>query len=561
MSNIGEQRPKRKGVRRGAPKAKPQDQAAINPGGKAGVSKTTGSKAGSAKTGAPQAGTKGSAPSASHNQGSQQHDSQAKGQGGQRRSPNGKAGQGGHGGHRGAKGPARLRGAKADAQIRYTKGNGVKTRRLAASVLVRVEHSDGWVSPILDEALTQSPFDDRDRAFVANLVFSTTKMLGTVDAVLGQVMKSPIASLDPHVRATLRLGTWELIAGHAPDHAVVKSHVDAVASQVKGRHLVGFTNGVLRGVIREREDIHWLSTTDYPHDRAMAFALGYPLWLVEAARSRFGNETESFLRASNKVAPTCLRAIGDPDALVATLTEAGINAKAHPHVPGAVLLTQRGRSGDLDVVQAGQAVIQDAASQAVVLTAVDEMNAGDRAIDLCAAPGGKALGMAQHDLKVIANDLSEFRLQRLVDQMAQFQVPIRIHVGDGRTFTPEDGQVDLVLLDAPCSGLGVMRRRPEIRWRRQPDDIGTLATLQGELFDHALSLVKPGGKLVYSVCTWTEEETDGVIAAALERHPGLEALPFPLADLGQPTRHGMLMTPHRDQADGMFIAAFRKPVV
>ena len=437
----------------------------------------------------------------------------------------------------------------------HVKGSGVRTRRLAASVLARIEREEGWATPILDEALTAGDLDQRDKAFVSNLVFSTIRMQGTLDAVLNETLNTPIDKLDPQVRATLRIATWELLAGNAPDHAVVKSHVDAIAKASKSRHFIGFTNGVLRGVIRQRDQFDWLGTKVFPNDRAMAFALGYPYWIVELARDRFGDGTQQLLDKSNTPAPIILRAIGNPEALVEDLVAADINAKVHPKVPGAVVVHTRGRGADLQVVQEGRAVVQDAGSQAVVLAAVDGVSAGASVVDLCAAPGGKAIALAQHDLDVQANDRSEFRMKRLREQAARFGLTMRITVDDGKLFEPADGPVDLVLLDAPCSGLGVMRRRPEIRWHRLPDDITTLAALQGELFDAAVTMVKPGGKLVYSVCTWTEAETDGVVRAALERHPNLTVQPVPI-EAGTTTEFGTQLTPHQDESDGMYIAVF-----
>ncbi|WP_336249619.1 RsmB/NOP family class I SAM-dependent RNA methyltransferase [Stomatohabitans albus] len=530
MSGIGDQRPKRKAVRKSvSAKSQRADQykAAKSTPTKAegGKKQTTGSGNRASATGSGRKGHTADTRRTSHP--AQSRHSQRQ--------------------------PGRMPSARTTG---HNKGSGVRTRRLAASVLARVERDDSWATPILDEALTQTDLDGRDKAFVSNLVFSTIRMQGTLDAVLNQVLHTPIDQLDPQVRATLRVGTWELLAGHAPDHAVVKSHVDAIAKASKSRHFVGFTNGVLRGVIRQRQDFDWLGATTFPHDRAMAFGLGYPLWVVEFARERFGDRAQRVLEASNTPAPTILRAIGSVDALLNDMHDAGIEVTAHQHIPGALVVRTRGRGGDLPWVQQGRAVIQDAASQAVVLAAVDAMNAGDRAVDLCAAPGGKTIALAQHDVAVQANDLHDFRLQRLRDMADQFGLTIPITVGDARTFTPEGGLVDLVLLDAPCSGLGVMRRRPEIRWRQQPDDITGLATLQGELFDAAVRMVKPGGKLVYSVCTWTTAETDDVVRTALTRHPNVSVQGVPI-DVGTNTEFGVQLAPDTDETDGMYIAVFR----
>lgn len=534
MSGIGDQRPKRKEARKSvaaaSARAEQYKQAAKERADQARTQDGKGRKPGNGKAGTAKAG-------------SAKPGGQGKGHGGDRPQKLRQHGNGGSKGHRGQR------------RVGYVKGSGVRTRRLAASVLARIEREEGWASPILDEALNNTDLDPRAKAFVSNLVFSTIRMLGTLDAVLNETLNTPIDKLDPQVRATLRIATWELLAGNAPDHAVVKSHVDAIAKASKSRHFIGFTNGVLRGVIRQREQFDWLGTKEFPNDRAMAFALGYPYWIVELARERFGYEAQALLDKSNTPAPIILRAIGNPEALVEDLVAADVNAKAHPSVPGAVVVHTRGRGADLQVVRAGRAVVQDAGSQAVVLAAVDGMNAGASVVDLCAAPGGKAIALAQHDLEVQANDRSEFRMKRLREQAARFGLTMRITVDDGKLFEPEGGPVDMVLLDAPCSGLGVMRRRPEIRWHRQHHDITSLATLQGELVDAAVKMVKPGGKLVYSVCTWTVAETEGVVRAALERHPNLTVQPVPI-EAGSKTEFGVQLAPHKDESDGMFIAVF-----
>lgn len=552
MSGIGEQRPKRSSARRGVPKASARaDQYKA-------AAKERASGAGSAN-GPKTKAAGGFKPG--KGKGAATHQDAKKAKAGTTH-PSGERTEGKNQRNQGKSGQPRRHAAPVKGRMKsprtdgHNKGSGVRTRRMAASVLVRVEREDAWVTPVLDEALSASDLDPRDKAFISNLVFSTARMQGTLDAVLNQVLNTPIEKLDPQVRATLRVGTWELLAGHAPDHAVVKSHVDAIAKAAKSRHFIGFTNGVLRGVIRQRHDFDWLGAKEFPHDRAMAFGLGYPLWIVEQARERFANEAQTLLEASNTPAPTCLRAIGNPDVLLEEIQGAGVDAKAHPKVPGAIVLTQRGRSGDLPWVQDHRSVIQDAASQAVVLAAVSGMNAGDRAVDLCAAPGGKAIALAQHDLAVQANDQDAFRLQRLHELKDAFGLDIAISTEDGRTFSPASGLVDLVVLDAPCSGLGVMRRRPEIRWRRDPDTIGALAQLQGELLDAAVTMVKPGGKLVYSVCTWTTAETDEVIRAFLQRHTNVTVQPVPL-EVGTKTEFGVQLTPHHDQTDGMYIATFQ----
>ena len=231
-------------------------------------------------------------------------------------------------------------------------------------------------------------------------------------------------------------------------------------------------------------------------------------------------------------------------------------------------------------MRAGWAVVQDEASILVGHAAASGIPPGALAVDLCAAPGGKSGHLADRGLRVVAFDLNPRRaadITRRADAWgvephdailsvpaaggAQPAVPrpsagwVAVAVGDGRWPAVRPGSVRVVLLDAPCTGLGVARRRPEVRWRRQPGDIEALAALQGELLDAAARLVEPGGRLLYSVCTWTRSETIDAITAFLDRHPGAFIPQAPdVAGAGTPHGPGVLLTPDRDDTDGMFLA-------
>ena len=203
----------------------------------------------------------------------------------------------------------------------------------------------------------------------------------------------------------------------------------------------------------------------------------------------------------------------------------------------------------------GRAVVQDQASQVVGQVAGAGLPAGAVAIDLCAAPGGKSTHLAQQGLNVTAVDVHPGRLRRAQAMADRLGLSLRTVAGDGRTVDLPEGAADLVLVDAPCTGLGVVRRRPELRWRRGPADPRQLGALQVELLQRALALVRPGGRVVYSVCTWTQPETDDVVAAVIGDTAGVHTV---TVDGGTQTVHGVQLAPDIDEGDGMYIALLQR---
>jgi 16S rRNA (cytosine967-C5)-methyltransferase len=426
-------------------------------------------------------------------------------------------------------------------------------RRVAADALLRVHQRGAWASPVVDRALSASALDARDRAFAANLVFSALRWEGTLDWVLGHVVARGVDGVEPALLDVLRLGTWELRYGGAPAHAAVSAWVD-VAGAVVGGRATGFANGVLRAVARRGDDLPW---PDPATAEGAALALGYPRWVVEAARDRFGERGDAVLSAGNEPAPIALRAVAPVADVLAGLSAEGVAAAPGRLAPQSVLLDERGRRpADLAVVRDGAAVVQDESSQVVGAVAAAGLPAGARAVDLCAAPGGKATHMAQLGLAVLAMDRHPGRLARAARTAARTGLALAVAAADGRHPPLEPGRADVVLVDAPCSGLGVVRRRPELRWRRRPEDVPALHGEQVALLRSAVGLVRPGGRVVYAVCTWTEVETDAVVAEVLA--DGTVAVDPAVVPPGTATAHGRQLAPDRDGGDGMYVAVLQR---
>jgi 16S rRNA (cytosine967-C5)-methyltransferase len=461
------------------------------------------------------------------------------------------------------------RGSERVARAGRESGSGTVTARvLALDALMRIEEG-AYSHVVLPAMLGQTNLSDRDRAFATDLVYGSVRAQRRIDDLLGHVVKRPLPRLDPPVRAALRIGAYQLLRD-VPAHAAVGETVDAVAA--RSPRARGFVNANLRALTR--------LPRPWPEPREAAVALSYPDWLVARLSADLGvDDARDALAAMNEPAVVTLRPDPrrvTPGTLVDELRAAGADAEVGRLVADAVLVRGVGDPGRLPAVSEGRATPQDQGSQAVV--AVLAPKAGESIADLAAAPGGKATAAAERvgtDGLVVALDVDAGRV-RMVDGARHriglaWLAPV---VGDGRTPPLRAGSFDRVLVDAPCSGLGVLRRRPDARWRLQPDTIDELAALQRELLAAAAPLVRPGGLLVYSVCTLTTAETVGVDEWAAEALPGFT--PEAAADGTNSTasgavsgavsgagwrRHGRgaLLLPQFAGTDGMFVLALRAP--
>jgi 16S rRNA (cytosine967-C5)-methyltransferase len=427
----------------------------------------------------------------------------------------------------------------------------VSARVVALDALVRVE--DGaYAHVVLPAMLAQTNLSDRDRAFATELVYGTVRSQRRLDDLLGRVLKRPVQRLDPPVRASLRLGAYQLLHD-TPPHAAVASTVDAVGA--RSPRARGFVNANLRALTRLPQP--------WPEPDDDAVALSYPDWLVERLDRDLGRAAaREALVAMNEPAAVTLRP--DPRQVTVTalreeLEAAGAEVETGRLVSDSLLVRGVGDPGRLEAVRDGRATPQDQGSQAVVNVLAPEP--GERVADLAAAPGGKATAIAERvgpTGAVVALDVDAGRVRMIDSARHRIGLPHLFPVvADARVVPLRAGTFDRVLLDAPCSGLGVLRRRPDARWRLQPDAIDELAALQRELLAAAAPLVRPGGVLVFSVCTLTNEETLGVDDWAAEHLPELTPLPPP----GRPWTargRGALLLPQAAGTDGMYVLAVRR---
>jgi 16S rRNA (cytosine967-C5)-methyltransferase len=397
---------------------------------------------------------------------------------------------------------------------------------VAARLLARVERG-GFADRLL-EATLPTVGDPRDRALLTELVYGTLRRQGRLDHVLSHFARRPLRALHPEARAALRLSAYQLLElDRIPAHAAVGEAVEHVKRVAPGA--AGFANALLRRVATEGRDV------PLPVDEIdrLAVETSHPRWMVEReVAARGAVEARRRLLADTSPAPLVLRAREETGRLLARLADAGVAARRGRVAPEALVIEPGslppGGVAALPGFAEGAFAVQDEASQ-LVARVVDPPD-GARVLDLCAAPGGKTGHLA--DLvgpqgHVVALDLDPARLARVRETVARLGVGDRVTVAAHDATRPLEGPLagpyDAVLVDAPCSGLGVIRRNPDILWRRRPEDIAPLAASQRAILDVAAGAVRPGGRLVYSVCTTTAEEGPGVVDAFLAAHADYEA--------------------------------------
>jgi 16S rRNA (cytosine967-C5)-methyltransferase len=438
-------------------------------------------------------------------------------------------------------------------------------RLTAYDVLDAVSSREAYANLLLPQLLRERELDARDAGFATQLTYGTLRARGTLDAVLSGLVDRPLADLDPRVLDLLRLGAYQLLDLRVPAHAAVATTVDLTRAIV-GAGASGLVNAVLRKVAAGGDRAAWLERLDGDEERRLALATDHPAWIVRAWREALGGDGSS---GDTELEPALLADDAAPEVhLVARrvardrlVEESG--GTPGPWSPHAVRLGG-GDPGRVPAVRAGSAGVQDEGSQlAALLLARAPLEGPDTAwLDVCAGPGGKAALLAAvrpPGVRLTAADRSPHRAE-LVRQALAAEEDVEVLVADGRRPPWPAGSFDRVLLDAPCTGLGALRRRPEVRWRRMPADVPPLVELQTALLAAALESVRPGGVLAYVTCSPHAAETVAVVDAVAARDD-VEVLPvaplFPDVPGVARGRYGQLW-PHRHGTDAMFLALLRR---
>ncbi|MBY0288357.1 MAG: rRNA cytosine-C5-methyltransferase [Mycobacteriaceae bacterium] len=436
-------------------------------------------------------------------------------------------------------------------------------RRAAFDVLRAVSEKDAYANLALPAMLRDRGITGRDAAFATELTYGTCRTRGLLDAIIAAAAGRSPDNIDPVLLDLLRLGTYQLMRTRVEPHAAVSTTVEQAGVEFDSAR-AGFVNGVLR-TIAGREEASWVSelapeaTTD-PIGHA-AFVHAHPRWIAQAFADALGAEAGqlSTLLSSDDERPV-VHLAARPGVLTAAQLAEQVDGTVGRYSPYAVYLPG-GDPGRLAAIRAGAALVQDEGSQlvarALTRAELDGPDTG-RWLDLCSGPGGKTalLAALADGGRVTAVEPAERRAE-LVEQNTE-GLPVDVLRVDGRDPGLDPG-FDRVLVDAPCTGLGALRRRPEARWRRVPGDVPQLAKLQRELLASAIRLTRPGGVVLYATCSPHLAETVGVVADALRRHPvtAMDTRPLfePVDGLGDGPY--VQLWPHRHGTDAMFAAALK----
>lgn len=428
------------------------------------------------------------------------------------------------------------------------------SRRAALQVMERARGGD-----LADRALEHAArgLDPRDRAWTQELVYGTLRLRGRIDFLLDKLLRDGVDRIDPAILDVLRLGAYQLLEmASVPPYAAVSQSVD-MAKQIGAGRLSGLVNGVLQNLQRKGRDISFPRLDRDPAAHLSTWG-SHPRWLVERWIARWGAEDAAALVEADNLRPELyLRPLGlSLDEARERLGEAEIATETVDFAPDSLRVLPPASA--VEALAAIPAVVQDPAAALVVrYSAVPE---GTPVLDLCAAPGGKALGLAERAGRVAAADLSWRRTGRVRENAARVGWGERVGgvVADARR--PPFRAAAAVLLDAPCTGTGTFRRHPDGRWRVTPDDLAALAALQAELLEAAAPLVEPNGVLVYSTCSLEREENEERVEAFLSQHPEFALEPEPgavpagvLDDAGR-----LCVLPQRQGVDGAFAARLRR---
>lgn len=445
-------------------------------------------------------------------------------------------------------------------------------RRVAFEVIRAVSESDAYANLLLPVKLERAKLHGADAALATELTYGTLRQQGLYDRVIERAAGRPLERIDPPILDVLRLATHQLLSLRVAQHAAVDEAV-SLARLVGSRSATGFVNGVLRTITRTAPD-EWRSLVigeQSTADDRLAAEFSHPVWIVRAFRQALAadgrdGDLDKLLSADNAA----------PGVTLAALPGRALREELGGTRPGDLSpVAAHSRGGDpsrLAAVREVRARVQDEGSQlaALALSRARPIERGERWLDLCAGPGGKAALLAAEALAggatLVANELSPARAGLVRNALAVFDDPPQVLEGDGRTLGHQlAGTLDRVLLDAPCTGLGALRRRPEARWRKQLSDLPALTALQLELISAAAAALKPGGLLAYVTCSPHLAETRVAVAHAVQKC-GLILLDTPavLADIAgrDPDVRGdgaAQLWPHIHGTDAMFIALLEKP--
>jgi len=434
-------------------------------------------------------------------------------------------------------------------------------RGTAIKILSRVERTDSYLDKLLDSELRSAELNDPDKGLLTEIVHGVLRWQNRLDWILNGFSHGNFSKTEVNLKNAMRIALYQIMyLDRIPHGAAVNESVEFI-KRIRGEKPAGLVNAVLRNIIRNLNGIRYPDPAEDPVQN-LAVVCSHPYWMVKRWFHRFGQEETRNLLESNNVRPTLSLRINrlkvDPGQFLSKLDEQEIQYSGSTHIGYFVRVPSLSRIAQMELFRNGFFTIQD--ESAALPSLLLDPKPGERIIDLCAAPGGKATHLAEmmeNRGDVLAVDKYETKLNLMKASCQRLGLNIiRLLLFDAVSLRHQ--QVDRVLLDAPCSGLGVLAKKPDIKWKRDITDVINLARYQKELLGNASSLVRPGGVLVYSTCTTEPEENQEVVYHFLAKHPEFSvehAGKFVSSDLV--TAEGFVETlPHRHGMDGSFAVRF-----
>ncbi|MFZ1080566.1 MAG: 16S rRNA (cytosine(967)-C(5))-methyltransferase RsmB [Candidatus Kryptoniota bacterium] len=437
-------------------------------------------------------------------------------------------------------------------------------REVAIKVLSRIERTDSYLDKILDFEMKSPDLSRLDRAFLTELVNGTIRWKLKIDYVIMQFYRGDYYKLDINVKNAIRLALYQLMFLQGiPQSAAVNEAVKFV-KKLRGQSSANIVNAILRTAIRKANLIEYPAVDDDPV-KALSTIHSFPSWLVRRFIDRFGIfETEQLLIALNDRPRLSVRVNTNrisTDQLAAEFRDHGMEVSCGKFIPNFLYVDGLSRIGDIESFKAGQFTVQD--EGAGIVSILLDPKRGERILDICAAPGGKTthiLELTNGDVDLTAVEKYDHRIcliQSALDRLGYNNA--KVVVANGTDYTDEV-LFDKILVDAPCTGFGAIRKKPDSKWKRDPQDITNLTKIQTGLLDNVSRLLKPNGVIVYSTCTIEAEENQEVVQTFLTNHPGFVIEPADLfVNKALMGREGFVeIFPHRHDIDGCFAARIRK---
>ncbi|WP_027339152.1 16S rRNA (cytosine(967)-C(5))-methyltransferase RsmB [Halonatronum saccharophilum] len=442
-----------------------------------------------------------------------------------------------------------------------------RAREVALEGLYKINEEGGFSNIVLNNLLNKSNLDKRDRGLATQLIYGSLRRRNTLDWVIDHFAKPKVKKMTPWARNAIRLGVYQIKYMDKIPAPVACNETVEVAKKYCNRGAIKFINGVLRNIVRKIDKVQYPDIDKDPVGH-IRYKHSYPQWMVQGWVKEYGvDKTIDIATYLNEVPATVTRTNTlklDRDQLLENLKEDGVEAEKIENLPEAINLISYPSIGRLKDFKEGNFQVQGLASMAVAHVLNPDRD--DLVIDLCSAPGGKTTHLAQlmeNTGQIYSVDLHEHKLELIKENCERLGIEnVKTFCGDGREVSFEE-KADKILVDAPCSGLGIMGKKPEIRWEKKPQDLKALQELQLELLDNAAKLLKDGGEIIYSTCTFTKEENSKVIEKFLDKFDNFSLVN--LEEVGEELgfskylQNGQLqLLPDSKLIEGFFIAKLRK---